>query len=158
MEDVKKTQMLRHRLDILLLKLVKPEGMSIDEYRIACNLQGGFDATVEYGPFLHWILMVDGDDSDVVEKVKSVVINALNGGYLLDKQNIKQCSYFCDAIRDLVLKDKYWCERLLEAILGNDAYRGTDVYDYCKTLNKAFGFTSVGYFNGPYRMNKVDHI
>ena len=141
--------MLRKRLDTSLLKLVKPKDMSIDEYRIACNLQGGFDATVGYGPFLHWILTAGGDDSKVVEKVESMIINALNGGYLLDTQNIKQCSYFCDAIRDLVVKDKYWCQRLLEAILGNDAYKGTGVYDYCKTLNKAFGFTTVGYFNGP---------
>lgn len=151
MEDVKKTQMLRKRLDTSLLKLVKPKDMSIDEYRIACNLQGVFDATVEYGPFLHWILTAGRDDCKVkvVEKVESIIINALSGGYLLDNQNIKQCSYFCDAIRDLVVKDKYWCKRLLEAILGNDAYKGTDVYDYCKTLNKAFGFTTIGYFNGP---------
>ena len=148
MKDVKKIQMLRKRLDTCLIKLVKPKNMSVDEYRIACNLQDGFDTTTEYGPFLHWILTAGGDDHEVLEKVECAIINALNGGYLLDKQNIEQCSYFCDAIRDLVLKDKYWCERLLEAILGNDIYKGTGVYDYCKTLNKAFGLTSVGYFNG----------
>lgn len=143
---------LRKRLDNKLIKLIAPKGMSIDEYKISCNLES-INPTVENGPFLHWVMTsTSDDDSELVEKVDNVVINALEKGYLLDSSNAEQCEYFCDAIHELLLnKDKDFTIELLEVILKN--YKDSNgycskVYEYCRSLNKAFGFTSVGYFIG----------
>lgn len=143
--DKKRAHSLRKKLDIRLIKLVKPEDMSIDEYRIACNLNEFFDASVENGSFLHWIITSTGDDDDIVDKVHAAVIRALDKKYLLDLDDKVQCSYFCDAIRDICIKDHAWAEQLFEVVLKN--YKGTEVFNFCKTLNKAFGFTSIEYFN-----------
>ena len=133
---------LRKRLDTKLIKLVKPDNMSVDEYKIACNLEG-FDASVENGSFLHWLVT---SPAIVEMKVRAAILNALKKKYLLDESNIEQMSYFCDAVRDVVIKDHEWTTSLLEAVLKN--YKGTEVYNFCSRLNKAVGFTSIGYFTG----------
>ena len=124
--------------------------MSEHEYKIACNLNE-VDATVENGPFLHWVMTAeDGEESDVADKVHAAVVNALEKKYLLDESSAEQCSYFCDAVRDVLLKDKEYSTLLLEAVLKN--YKNSsglalEVFDFCKQLNKAFGFTRIEYFN-----------
>lgn len=150
MEQAKAKQ-LRKRLDTKLIKLIAPNGMSIDEYKISCNLES-IDPTVENGQFLHWVMTSTSDDNELVEKVHNAIINALEKSYLLDLSNAEQCEYFCDAIHELLLnEDKDFITRLLEAILRNykdsNGY-GSKVYEYCRSLNKAFGFTLVGYFIG----------
>ena len=147
--DKAKAKTLRKRLDTTLLKLVMPEGMSIARYMIECNLNG-IEPTVENGQFLHWLITARGDDAKLVEKVENAIVNALERGYLLDTSNATQCEYFCDAICDIVLKDKWFTTRLLEAVLKNykdsDDY-GADVFHYCKRLNKSIGLTSIEYFD-----------
>ena len=148
--DKKKAKELRTKLSNKLIKLVAPAGMSIDEYKIQCNFNA-LDASIENGMFLHWVMTAkDGDDTNVEDQVHDAIINALEKKYLLDTSNAEQCSYFCDAIRDMVLQDKDYTTKLLEAVLKNykdsDGY-GADVFDFCKKLNKCLGFTSVEYFN-----------
>lgn len=148
--DTNKSHTLRKRLDSRIIKLVAPVGMSIDEYKIACNLND-VNPTVEDGPFLHWVMTAeDGEESNVADKVHAAVVNALEKKYLLDESSAEQCSYFCDAVKDVLLKDKEYSTLLLEAVLRN--YKDTDgyaveVFNYCKRLNKAFGLTEVEYFN-----------
>ena len=137
---------LRKKLDTKIIGLVKPANMSIDEYRIACNLEN-INPSVEDGQYLHWIMTADGDDADICEKVDNAIVNALEKRYLLDSSNTEQIAYFCDAIKDLVLRDKDYTTRLLEAILKN--YKGTAVFDFCKKLNKCIGLTHIEYFNEP---------
>lgn len=148
--DKKKAKELRKKLDSRLIKLIAPKGMSEHEYKIACNLNE-VDATVENGSFLHWVMTAeDGEESDVADKVHAAVVNALEKKYLLDESSVEQCSYFCDAVRDVLLKDKEYSTLLLEAVLKN--YKNSsgpalEVFDFCKQLNKAFGFTHIEYFN-----------
>lgn len=148
--DKNKVHTLRRRLDTKLIKLIAPKGMSVDEYKIACNLNE-VDATVENGSFLHWVMTAeDGEESDVADKVHAAVVNALEKKYLLDESSAEQCAYFCDAVRDVLLKDKEYSTLLLEAVLKNykDASGyGIEVFNFCKSLNKAFGLTEVEYFN-----------
>ena len=122
--------------------------MSVNEYKIACNLDC-IDPSIENGQFLHWLITADGDCPAVVEKVHNAIVNAIRKKYLLDFTNEEQCSYFCDAIRDIVLKDRKFVTDLLEAVLkiykGAPSY-GAEVFNYCKRLNKAIGFTAVEYF------------
>ena len=148
--DKKKAKELRKRLDSTIIKLVAPRGMSVMEYKIQCNLNE-FDATVENGMFLHWVMTAkDGDGTDVEDKVHDAIVNALDKKYLLDVDNKEQCAYFCDALKFVLLKDKEYSTRLLEGVLkgykDSDGY-GIEVFNFCKSLNKAFGFTSVEYFN-----------
>lgn len=148
--DNKIAKSLRKKLDNKLIKLVAPAGMSVDAYRIACNLEG-FDATIENGTFLHWIITSASEDSDDTEdKVHSAIVNALAKGYLLDADNPVQCAYFCDAICDVLLKDKDYTTKLLEGVFNgykDSTKYGLEVFNYCKKLNKAFGFTPIEYFN-----------
>ena len=146
--ETAKAKALRKRLDSKILKLIAPFEMSIEEYKIRCNLNN-IDPSVENGMFLHWVMTAGGDDAEVVEKVENAIVNALERGYLLDTSNAAQCEYFCDAVCDLVLKDKWYTKRLLEAVLKNYASSSgyaADVYKYCRRLNKSIGLTSVGYF------------
>ena len=139
----RKEKELRTKLNNKIISLVKPVDMSIDEYRIACNLEN-INPSIENGMYLHWIMTADGD-ADVCEKVENAIVNALEKRYLLDSNNKEQISYFCDAIKNLVLRDKDYTIRLLEAVLKN--YKGTEVFDFCKRVNKCIGLTSVEYFN-----------
>lgn len=136
--------MLRKKLDKKIINLVKPKSMSFEEYIINCNMQG-FEPSVENGSFLHWVITAGGDDICIVEKVEDAIVNALSKRYLLDPSNIEQCSYFCDALRDICIKDIDFSTRILEAVLKNFD-EDDDVFKYCKSLNKAFGFTSIKYF------------
>lgn len=148
--DKKKAHALRKRLDSRLIKLIAPKGMSVVKYKIQCDLNE-INATVEDGAFLHWVMTAkDGDETDVKDKVINMLVNALEKKYLLDFDSKEQCAYFCDAIRDVFLEDKERTTMFLEAVLKN--YKGSDgfgaeVFEYCKTLNKAFGFTRVEYFD-----------
>ena len=148
--DNKKNHSLRKRLDSRIIKLVTPVGMSIDEYKIACNLNG-VNPTVEDGPFLHWIMTTSTCvEHDVVDEVRRAIVSALDKKYLIDASCQVQCSYFCDAVQSIIAKDKWYAEKILEAVLKN--YKDTsgyavEVFNYCKRLNKAFGFTPVEYFN-----------
>ena len=146
--DKSREKALRKKLDNMLIKLVAPPGMGVTEFKIECNLNA-IDATVENGVFLHWVMISSGDDDIVANKVDRAIINAINKKYLLDTSNKDQCARFCDAVRDLVLIDKHYAADLIEAVLNNykesDGH-GPDVFDFCKRLNKAFGFTSVEYF------------
>ena len=147
--DNSKAKTLRKRLDTKLIKLIAPKDMSAAEYKIACNLEG-IDPTAENGQFLHWVMTADGDDTKIVEKVHNAIVNALEKKYLLVLDDAEQCSYFCDAIRDVLLKDREYCTKLLDAVLKNykdsDGY-GNDVFDFCKRLNKCIGLTCTEYFN-----------
>ena len=148
MEDIKARE-LRKKLDNKLIKLVAPAGMSIAEYKINCNLEG-FEPSVENGMFLHWVMTAGGDDANLVEKVDKAILNAIIKKYLLDTSNEEQCSYFCDAVRDLVLKDKDYATDLLEAVFKNykdSSGYGPDVFDFCKRLNKCLGLTAIEYFS-----------
>lgn len=140
------TKELRKKLDTKIIGLVKPANMSIDEYRIACNLEN-INPSVEDGQYLHWLITAANVESNwkLAKQVKSTILNALKKKYLLDESDIEQQSYFCDAILDIFLKDKEWVTNLLEATLEN--YKGTIAFDFCKSLNKAFGFTDIEYFN-----------
>ena len=148
--DNKTAKSLRKKLDNKLIKLVAPAGMSVDAYKIACNLEG-FDAVIENGMFLHWIITATSeDDNDTEDKVHSAIVNALAKGYLLDVDDSVQCEYFCDAISDVLLKDKDYSKKLLEGVFKgykDSTKYGLKVFNYCKSLNKAFGFTSIEYFN-----------
>lgn len=148
MENIK-ARILRKRLDTMLIKLVAPKGMGVDEYKIACNLDN-IDPSVENGQFLHWVMTAHSNEETKVEdKVHNAIVNALKKKYLLDFSNVEQCSYFCDAIHDIVLDDKEYAKNLLEAVFNSckDAPNyGKDVFDYCKKLNKWLGLTSVEYF------------
>ena len=144
-----KAKTLRKRLDTKLIKLIAPNNMSVAEYKIKCNLEG-IDPSVENGQFLHWVMTADGDDTKVVEKVHNAIVNALNKKYLLDLDNAEQCSYFCDAMCDIVLANHDYKTKMFEAVLKN--YKGSGgygdkVFNHCKDLNKSFGFTNVEYFN-----------
>ena len=142
--EKKYAHMLRKKLDKKIINLVKPESMDFEEYIVACNLQN-IEPSVENGMYLHWLMTADGDDYRIVEKVEDAIVKALSNGYLLDFDNKVQCGYFCDAIRDICVKDKDFTTKLLEAVLKN--YEdGNVVFDYCKRLNKTFGFTSIRYF------------
>lgn len=133
----------------MLIKLVAPKGMSVNEYKIACNLDN-IDPSIENGQFLHWVMTAHSNEETKVEdKVHNAIVNALKKRYLLDFSNAEQCSYFCDAIRDIVLDDKEYAKNLLEAVFSTckDApHYGKDVFDYCKKLNKGLGLTRVEYF------------
>ena len=154
--DNAKAKALRKRLDSRILKLVAPKDMAVHEYKIACNLEE-IDPTVENGQFLHWIMTAhDSDETNVADKVHNAVINALKKKYLLDTDNLEQCSYFCDAVRDIVLDDKDYAINVLEAVLKN--YKdspgyGVEVFAFCKQLNKGLGLTSVEYFANGYGLN-----
>lgn len=148
--DRTKATALRKRLDSRLIKLIAPKGMSVHEYKIACNLNE-VDATVENGQFLHWVMTAeDGEETDVADKVHTAIVNALEKKYLLDESSAEQCSYFCDAVKDVLLKDKEYTTQLLEAVLKNyksSSGHALEVFDFCKRLNKAFGLTTVEYFD-----------
>lgn len=138
---------LQTKLDNKLIALVKPSYMSNDEYKIACNMEF-VDPTVKNGSYLHWLMTADeGEDTTfkTKEKVHALIVNALKKKYLLDIDNADQCSYFCDGIVDNVMKDRRFVEQLLEAIF--EAYPGTELFNYCWRLNRAFGFTSKYYFS-----------
>ncbi|MBP5784335.1 MAG: hypothetical protein J6W16_01965 [Methanobrevibacter sp.] len=139
---------LREKLLNKLIKIIAPKGMSAYEYRVQCNLNG-VEASIEDGPFLYWLITNACRPNENTIIVNKSIIHAINQKYLLDFDNEKQCAYFCDAIRDSLMDDKWWTEKLLEAVLKN--YKsfpgyGKDVFDFCKRLNKAFGLTSVEYF------------
>lgn len=144
------TKELRKKLDTKIIGLVKPANMSIDEYRIACNLEN-INPSVEDGPFLHWVMTTnESEDLGIVDKVRRAIVSALGKKYLIDASSQVQCSYFCDAVQNIIAKDHWYAEKILEAVLKN--YKDTsgyavEVFNYCKRLNKAFGLTEVEYFN-----------
>lgn len=144
-----KAKTLRKRLDTKLIKLIAPNNMGVAEYKITCNLEG-IDPSVENGQFLHWVMTADGDDTKLAKKVHNAIVNALEKKYLLVLDDAEQCSYFCDAISDVLFKDKEYCTKLLDAVLKN--YKGSDgngniVFEFCKRLNKGLGLTRTEYFN-----------
>lgn len=146
LDKAKKT--LQKRLDTKILKLVCPKGMDIDEYRIRCELESIVPSTSN-GMFLYWIMTSYGD-KEATEAVRRAVVNALKGMYLLDASNEEQCSYFYDAVRALVLIDRFFATDIIAIILSN--YKSADgcladVFDFCRSLNKGFGLTTVEYFN-----------
>lgn len=146
LDKAKKT--LQKRLDTKILKLVCPKDMDIDEYRIRCELESIVPSTSN-GMFLHWIMTSYGDKEDT-EAVQRAVVNALKGMYLLDASNEEQCGYFCDAVKALILIDRFFATDIIEIILSN--YKSADgcladVFDFCRSLNKGFGLTKVEYFN-----------
>ena len=110
-----KAKTLRKRLDTKLIKLIAPKDMSVAEYKIKCNLEG-IDPTVENGPFLHWIMTADGNDYSISKNVHNAIVNALNKKYLLDLDNAEQCSYFCDAMCDIVLANHDYKTKMFEAL------------------------------------------
>lgn len=139
----------RKRLDKKILNAILPEGMSAYEYKLHCDVEG-FSPSVENGMFLHFLITAKPDYDEQEKIVHNAIIGALSKKYLLDPTDDEQCSYFCDAIRDVLLRDKWFAEKLLETVLLNykDENNKTlaSVFDFCKTLNKAFGLTSVEYF------------
>lgn len=140
---------LQTKLDNKLINLIKPVGMLPDQYKIACNLEG-VEPTVRNGSFLHWVMTTDdGPGSDVADEVHELIINAIRKKYLLDPDDVEQCSYFCDAIRDNITKRKEYVTNLIEATF--EGYPNTPMFDYCRTLNKAFGFTSQYYFSSNHK-------
>ena len=120
------------------------------EYKIQCNLNE-IDATLENGMFLHWVMTAyDGDETNVEDKVHDAIVKSLEQQYLIDVDSQEQCEYFCDAVKHLLLKDKEYTTRIFDAVLKNYKHSskyGLDVFNFCKRLNKAFGFTSTEYFD-----------
>lgn len=147
--DAKKAKDLRKKLDSKIIELIAPKGMSVAEYKIQCNLNG-IDATLENGMFLHWVMTAyDGEETNVEGKVHDAIVKSLEQQYLIDVDSQEQCEYFCDAVKHLMLRDKDYSTRILDAVLKNYKYSskcGLEVFNFCKTLNKAFGFTSTEYF------------
>ena len=141
--DSKKNHALRKKLDDKIISLVKPINMTNAEYCITCNIED-FEPSVENGSYLHWLVTSNGD-ADIIEKVHLALVHALEKKYLLDITNDEQMSYFYDAIVDICIKDKEWTGQIVEAVLKS--YEGTEVFNLCKRLNKAIGYTSVKYFN-----------
>ena len=148
--DAKKAKDLRKKLDSKIIKLIAPKGMSVAEYKIQCNLNE-IDATLENGMFLHWVMTAhDGEDTNVEGKVHDAIVKGLEQQYLIDTDSQEQCAYFCDALKHLLLKDKDYSTRILDAVLKNYKHSskcGLEVFNFCKRLNKAFGFTSTEYFD-----------
>lgn len=148
--DKKKAKDLRKKLDSKIIKLIAPKGMSVAEYKIQCNLNE-IDATLENGMFLHWVMTAhDGDETNVEDKVHDAIVKGLEQQYLIDVDSQEQCEYFCDAVNHLLLRDKDYSTRILDAVLKNyknSSKYGLEVFNFCKRLNKAFGFTSTEYFN-----------
>ena len=147
--DKKKAKDLRKKLDSKIIKLIAPKGMSVAEYKIQCNLNE-IDATLENGMFLHWVMTAhDGDETNVEGKVHDAIVKGLEQQYLIDVDSQEQCEYFCDAVNHLLLRDKDYSTRILDAVLKNyknSSKYGLEVFNFCKRLNKAFGFTSTEYF------------
>lgn len=147
--DTKKAKDLRKKLDSKIIKLIAPKGMSVAEYKIQCNLNG-IDATLENGAFLHWVMTAhDGEETNVEGKVHDAIVKSLEQKYLIDVDSQEQCEYFCDAVKHLLLKDKDYSTRILDAVLKNYKHSnkyGLEVFNFCKKLNKAFGLTSTEYF------------
>lgn len=147
--DAKKAKDLRKKLDSKIIKLIAPKGMSVAEYKIQCNLNG-IDATLENGMFLHWVMTAhDGDETNVEDKVHDAIVKGLEQQYLIDVDSQEQCEYFCDAVKHLLLRDKDYTTRILDAVLKNyknSSKYGLEVFNFCKQLNKAFGFTPTEYF------------
>ena len=148
--DAKKAKDLREKLDSKIIKLIAPKGMSVAEYKIQCNLNG-IDATLENGAFLHWVMTAhDGEETNVEGKVHDAIVKSLEQQYLIDVDSQEQCEYFCDAVKHLLLKDKEYTTRIFDAVLKNYKYSskyGLEVFNFCKRLNKAFGFTATEYFD-----------
>ena len=148
--DAKKAKDLRKKLDSKIIKLIAPKGMSVAEYKIQCNLNE-IDATLENGMFLHWVMTAhDGDEPNVEGKVHDAIVKGLEQQYLIDVDSQEQCAYFCDAVKHLLLRDKEYIIRIFDAVLKNYKHSskyGLDVFNFCKRLNKAFGFTSTEYFD-----------
>ena len=132
----------RYELTKKIISLVKPEDMSIEEYIIQCNLND-IDPTLDNGMFLHWVMVADGPWG-IKDKVNKSILQGLKKGYLLDETNNKQMSYFCDALKQLLLQDKYYTKDLFEATM--EGYPKGDLFDFVCRLNKAFGLTSKNYF------------
>ena len=148
--DAKKAKDLRKKLDSKIIKLIAPKGMSVAEYKIQCNLNE-IDATLENGMFLHWVMTAhDGDETNVEGKVHDAIVKGLEQQYLIDVDSQEQCEYFCDAVKHLLLRDKDYSTRILDAVLKNykhSSKHGLEVFNFCKRLNKAFGLTSTEYFD-----------
>lgn len=147
--DAKKAKDLRKKLNYKIIKLIAPKGMSVAEYKIQCNLNG-IDATLENGMFLHWVMTAhDSEETNVEGKVHDAIVKGLEQKYLIDVDSQEQCEYFCDAVKHLLLKDKDYSTRILDAVLKNYKHSnkyGLEVFNFCKKLNKAFGLTSTEYF------------
>ena len=143
--DKKYAHMLRKKLDKKIINLVKPDAMDVEEYIVNCHLQG-FEPSVENGMYLHWLMTASGDNISIVQQVEDAIVNALSKKYLLDLDDDLQCSYFCDAVRDICVKDKDYATHIFEAVLKN-VDEDHEVFKFCRSLNKVFGFTSVKYFN-----------
>ena len=148
--DAKKAKDLRKKLDSKIIKLIAPKGMSVAEYKIQCNLNE-IDATLENGMFLHWVMTAhDDEETNVESKVHDAIVKGLEQQYLIDIDSQEQCEYFCDAVKHLLLRDKEYIIRIFDAVLKNYKHSskyGLDVFNFCKRLNKAFGFTSTEYFD-----------
>lgn len=141
----------RGRLCKKIVKLVVPEGMSQNAYKIACAASG-FVPALDNGMYLHWIIVEGANEhafNSNVQKVYRLLADGLKGGYLLDLNNVEQLEYFADAMRDIIMAvDKEKCSMLYESFFSG--YRGQELhgaYTFIKTLNKAFGFTAEEYFS-----------
>ena len=133
--DAKKAKDLRKKLDSKILKLIAPKGMSVAEYKMQCNLNE-IDATLENGMFLHWVMTAhDGEDTNVEGKVHDAIVKCLEQQYLIDIDSQEQCAYFCDVVKHLLLKDKDYSSRILDAALKNYKHSskcGLEVCNFCK--------------------------
>lgn len=143
--DKKRAKDLRRKLDARVIAVVKPENMSLYEYKIACNFNG-VDPTVSSGPYLHWLMTAEGETLEQEQKVHNMLVHALEAGYLLDVEDDVQCSYFIDGLKSIICTLKWdFPKQILEAVLLN--YKGTEVWKVAKRFNKIFGITSVEYFD-----------
>ena len=138
-----KVKSLRDDLAKKIIKFIKPENMSIAEYVITCNLDD-IDPTLDNGSYLHWVMTTIGEDKSTEEKIHRLICKGLKGSYLLDDENVEQMSYFCDALKDIMCRDKDYAKDLFEATM--EGYPKGDIFDFVYRLNKAFGFTSMNYF------------
>ena len=133
--DAKKAKDLRKKLDYKIIQLIAPKGMSVAEYKIQCDLND-IDATLENGMFLHWVMTArDGEDTNVEGKVNDAIVKGLEQQYLIDVDSQEQCEYFCDAVKHLLLKDKDYSTRILDAVLKNYKHSskcGLEVFNFCK--------------------------
>lgn len=135
----------RTRLCKKIVKLVAPEGMSYEQYVIACAANG-IEVSLDNGQFLHW-LVSNKDNSAISDKVRLLLVEAVKDKYLLDPDNAEQIEYFKDAMINVIFLPYEYAKDMFEAILSTTKNDIPDVFNAVKSINKAFGLTAVEYFN-----------
>ena len=135
----------RARLCKKLVKLVASEGMTYAQYVIECAANG-IEVALDNGIFLHWLLTAKGPPY-IASKVQTLLVKAVEDGYLLDPNNVEQLEYFRDAMVELVFMDKDYAKAMYDAVLTTTKTTIPTIFDAVKHINKGIGITTTEYFN-----------